>query len=116
MAACAKGPRARTAWQGHGQSLRGDEPPSVRATHELAVLSDRLPRAGGKAVGGWWKRQFGPEFNLVGADRAPVAREARCVGSVKWLGTPSDAHGLSAFSRRAVQASIPTIRPGILGL
>ncbi|MFF4605162.1 hypothetical protein ACFY12_20815 [Streptomyces sp. NPDC001339] len=76
----------------------------IREALELAVLSDRLPRAGVKAVGSWWNRQFGPELNLVGADRAPVAREARFVGSVKSLGTPFDAHGLSTFLRRAASA------------
>ncbi|PWU43429.1 ATPase [Micromonospora globispora] len=47
-------------------------------------------------VGGYWTRTNDPEIDLVGADRAPVARRITFVGSVKWLeNSPFDAHDLS---------------------
>ncbi|WP_241825015.1 DUF234 domain-containing protein [Micromonospora sp. CB01531] len=46
-------------------------------------------------VGGYWTRTNDPEIDLVGADRAPVARQITFVGSVKWLeNRPFDAHDL----------------------
>ncbi|RQW84029.1 ATP-binding protein [Micromonospora globispora] len=47
-------------------------------------------------VGGYWTRTNDPEIDLVGADRAPVARRITFAGSVKWLeNSPFDAHDLS---------------------
>ncbi len=50
----------------------------------LRRLPERLP-AGTRAVGGYWTRANDPELDVVGADRAPVARAITCVGSIKWL-------------------------------
>lgn len=37
------------------------------------------------AIGGYWTRTNNPEVDLVGGDRAPVAKQITMVGSVKWL-------------------------------
>lgn len=39
------------------------------------------------AVGGWWPRSNHPEVDLVGADRASVARRISFVGTIKWHDT-----------------------------
>jgi hypothetical protein len=53
-----------------------------------------LPWPDAHTVGGWWNRQFNPEIDLVGADRAPGATRILFCGSLKWLGTPFDTHDL----------------------
>jgi len=87
--------------------------PMVREALELAALDDGLPWPV-QVVGGWWNRQFNPEIDLVGADRAPVAQEILFAGSVKWLGVPFDDHDLTALTTSAVQ--IPGFAPGKSGL
>lgn len=54
-------------------------------------------------MGGWWNRQFNPEVDLVGGDRAPVARQLLFAGSVKWLGTQFDSHDLAVLAAGAAQ-------------
>lgn len=63
---------------------------------------ERLPperRPGGADVfGGYWTRTNDVEIDIVGADRAPVARRVLAVGSIKWLESrPFDRHDLSAL-------------------
>jgi hypothetical protein len=65
-------------------------------------------------VGGWWNRQFDPEVDLVGVDRAPAAGTVAFVGSVKWLSSPFDGHDLTDLVRSAPQ--VPGFRPGGTGL
>ncbi|MQY27175.1 ATP-binding protein [Nocardia aurantia] len=77
--------------------------PMVRQSLELAALSGRLPWPDVQNVGGWWNRQFNPEVDLVGADRAPVASRIHFAGSVKWLGTAFDKHDLHELRRSAAQ-------------
>lgn len=69
----------------------------------LSLAADGLPWPGASAVGGWWNRAFDPEIDLVGADRAPVARTLYYAGSVKWLDQPFDSHDLAALQRGAGQ-------------
>ncbi|GHJ45223.1 hypothetical protein Cs7R123_25650 [Catellatospora sp. TT07R-123] len=88
--------------------------PLVRQALELAALGGELPWPGAEAVGGWWNRQFDPEVDLVGADRAPVAQRIWFAGSVKWLNTPFDGHDLAELVRGA--ARIPGFEPGVSGL
>jgi hypothetical protein len=71
----------------------------------LSLAADDLPWPEATAVGGWWNRAFNPELDLVGADRAPVARTIYYVGSVKWLEQPFDDHDLSQLQRGA--AAVP---------
>jgi hypothetical protein len=54
-------------------------------------------------VGAWWNRAFEPEIDLVGADRAPVARKLWYVGSVKWLDRPFGGPDLAVLQRNAPQ-------------
>ena len=96
-------------------SLRGRVvEPLVRESLELAALSGELPWSEVDAVGGWWNRRFDPELDLVGADRAPVARRLSFVGSVKWLNTPFGDHDLAAL--RHDSAQVPGFVPGETGL
>lgn len=65
-----------TSWRG-----RAIEPVIREA---LRRLPERLPDDT-RAVGGYWTRTNDPEIDVVGADRAPVAKKITCVGSIKWL-------------------------------
>ncbi|MFC7481646.1 ATP-binding protein [Luedemannella flava] len=82
--------RIRTQWSSwRGRAI---EPVVREALRRLPV--GRLP-ADTAVVGGYWTRTNDPEIDLVGADRAPVARRVTLVGSVKWLEQrPFDAHDL----------------------
>jgi hypothetical protein len=100
--------RRWTAWRGRAVE------PIVRQSLELAALSGRLRWPEVEAVGGWWNRQFDPEIDLVGADRAPVATKIFFVGSIKWLAGPLDRHDLTA-TRRAV-TQVPGYDPATTGL
>ncbi|GAA2737396.1 ATP-binding protein [Actinocorallia aurantiaca] len=100
--------RRWTTWRGRAVE------PLVRQSLELAALSGDLPWPEAEAVGGWWNRQFDPEIDLVGADRAPVARRIFFAGSVKWLAAPFDAHDLAALRRGVVQ--IPGYDPASTAL
>jgi AAA+ ATPase superfamily predicted ATPase len=79
--------------------------PLVRESLELAAASGELPWPEVGAVGGWWNRQFDPEIDLVGADRAPVAERIMFVGSIKWLTAPFDRHDLARL--RAAAPAVP---------
>jgi hypothetical protein len=69
----------------------------------LSLAAEDLPWPEATAVGGWWNRAFDPEIDLIGADRAPVARTLCYAGSVKWLDQPFDSRDLAALQRGAVQ-------------
>ncbi|HEY1616056.1 MAG TPA: DUF234 domain-containing protein, partial [Streptosporangiaceae bacterium] len=96
------------AWRGRAVE------PVARQALELAAADDELPWPGTEAVGGWWNRQFDPEVDLVGADRAPVAKQVTFAGSVKWLASPFDRHDLASLNRAAPQ--VPGFVPGSSGL
>lgn len=100
--------RRWTSWRGRAIE------PLVRQSLELALAAGGLPWPDVETVGGWWNRQFNPEVDLVGVDRAPVARHVFFVGSVKWLGTPFDAHDLAELSNAAAQ--VPGFTHGTTGL
>jgi uncharacterized protein len=76
----------------------------------LSLSASDLPWPEAIAVGGWWNRAFQPEIDLVGADRAPVAREIYYVGSVKWLDRAFDDHDFAALQRDAI--AVPGFEPG----
>ncbi|GAA1397085.1 ATP-binding protein [Catellatospora coxensis] len=88
--------------------------PLVREAMELAAAAGDLPWSQVTAVGGWWNRQFDPEVDLVGVDRAPVAREVAFAGSIKWLSGPFENRDLSALVTSAAQ--IPGFDPASAGL
>jgi hypothetical protein len=84
-----------TSWRGRAVE------PLVRASLEQAAINGSLPWPQAQAVGGWWNRRFNPEIDMVGADRAPVASRIHFCGSLKWLGTPFDAHDLRGLREGA---------------
>jgi len=72
--------------------------------HEaLSRAAAELPWPDATAVGGWWNRAFDPKIDLVGADRAPVARTLFYAGSIKWLDRPFDDRDLAELRRGAAQ-------------
>lgn len=88
--------------------------PLVRSSLEQATVTGSLPWPQAHVVGGWWNRQFNPEIDLVGADRAPVAAQIYFCGSVKWLASPFDAHDLQQLREGARQ--VPGFDPDHAGL
>lgn len=85
------------------------------------VIRDALTRAATEfewpdatAVGGWWNRAFDPEIDLIGADRAPVARRLFYAGSIKWLEQPFDSRDLAVLLRDA--ARVPGFEIGATAL
>jgi AAA+ ATPase superfamily predicted ATPase len=76
----------------------------------LSLAATELPWPEATAVGGWWNRAFDPEIDLIGADRAPVARTLWYAGSVKWLNHPFGSKELADLQRAAPQ--VPGFDPG----
>ncbi|BBH68255.1 hypothetical protein ACTI_49400 [Actinoplanes sp. OR16] len=69
------------------------------------------------AVGGWWNRQFNPEIDLVGADRAPIATRLHFCGSITWLSKPFDAHDLRELREGVQQVpGFDSTRTGLIGV
>jgi AAA+ ATPase superfamily predicted ATPase len=100
--------RRWAAWRGRAVE------PLIREALELAAASGDFPWPDTEVVGGWWNRQFSPEIDLIGADRAPVASTLSFAGSVKWLASPFDQHDLTALRTSAPQ--VPGFIPGTTGL
>ncbi len=75
--------------------------PVIREALSLAAADLPWPEA--SAVGGWWSRTFDPEIDLIGADRAPVARRLWYAGSIKWLEHPFGSRDLADLQRGAPQ-------------
>ncbi|TDD91121.1 ATP-binding protein [Actinomadura darangshiensis] len=96
--------RRWTTWRGRAVE------PLIRQSLERP----ELPWPDVETVGGWWNRQFNPEIDLVGADRAPVANRICFVGSIKWLNGPFDAHDLVDLRRAAAQ--LPGLDPATTGM
>ncbi|CAM5258896.1 hypothetical protein STENM223S_03036 [Streptomyces tendae] len=72
--------------------------PVVREASARLLPDGHLPAA--RAVGGHSTRTNDVEIDVVGADRAPVAKEFVLVGSVKCLEqSPFDRHDLAALLR-----------------
>lgn len=96
--------RIRENWTGWSGRAVG---PLVREALARILPDDRLPVA--PSVGGYWTRTNDVEIDIVGADRAPIARELLFVGSIKWLEqSPFDRHDLADLHRhRAVLTGEP---------
>lgn len=97
-----------TSWRGRAVE------PLIRASLEQATTSGFLPWPDAHTVGSWWNRQFNPEIDLVGADRAPVASQIHFCGSLKWLATPFDTRDLHELQQGA--RYIPGYDPQHTGL
>lgn len=100
--------RRWTTWRGRAVE------PLIRESLELAAVTGMLPWPDTEAVGGWWNRQFAPEIDLVGADRAPVAGRIDFAGSIKWLESPFDVHDLRSLQQAV--GHIPGFEQGRTGL
>ncbi|MEV7964857.1 DUF234 domain-containing protein [Sphaerisporangium sp. NPDC088356] len=77
----------------HGRAVE----PLVREALARLVPDGRLPSA--EAIGSYWTRSNDVEIDIVGADRAPIAKELRFVGSIKWLESAFDDHDLQELIR-----------------
>ncbi|MFG1910934.1 ATP-binding protein [Kribbella sp. NPDC048928] len=85
-----------TTWRGRAIE------PVVREA--LRRLTDESLPAGTDAVGGYWTRTNDPEIDIVGADRAPIAKQITVVGSIKWLeNKPFDQRDLARLIRHRSQ-------------
>jgi hypothetical protein len=85
--------RGWTSWRGRAVE------PLVREALARILPAGAMPAAG--AIGGFWTRTNDVEIDIVGADRAPVARELLFAGSIKWLDRATfDAHDLARLQRQ----------------
>ncbi|MFV2008455.1 MULTISPECIES: DUF234 domain-containing protein [unclassified Micromonospora] len=85
--------------------------PLIRDALARLLPDDSLPAA--PAIGAYWTRSNDVEIDIVGADRAPIARELYFVGSIKWHDqSPFDGHDLSALFRHRASLTdepVPTV-------
>ncbi|MBL7256840.1 ATP-binding protein [Actinoplanes sp. LDG1-01] len=90
-----------TSWRGRAVE------PLLRESLARLLPDDSLPAA--PVLGSYWTRSNSVEIDVVGADRAPVARSLLFVGSIKWLERSAfDNHDLLALQRhRAVVTDEP---------
>jgi AAA+ ATPase superfamily predicted ATPase len=81
-----------TAWRGRAIE------PILRESIARLLPSQGLPDT--PAIGSYWTRTNDIEVDIVGADRAPLAKQLLFVGSIKWLETAKfDARDLAALQR-----------------
>jgi AAA+ ATPase superfamily predicted ATPase len=81
-----------TSWRGRAIE------PLIREGLSRILPDEKLPDA--PVVGSYWTRTNDIEIDIVGADRQPVAREYRFLGSIKWLeNSPFDDHDRAALTR-----------------
>jgi uncharacterized protein len=81
-----------TSWRGRAVE------PLIRESLARILPDEHLPAA--PAIGGYWTRTNDVEIDIVGADREPIARELRFLGSIKWLeNSPFDDHDRAALTR-----------------
>lgn len=88
--------------------------PVVRDSLQIAAYSGALPWDDVTEVGSWWNRQFDPEVDLIGADKAPVANNVYFAGSIKWLQSSFDQRDFAEL--RQATPSIPGFAEGNGGL
>jgi AAA+ ATPase superfamily predicted ATPase len=81
-----------SSWRGRAME------PLVREALARLLPDGRLPSAA--AIGGYWTRGNRIEIDIVGADRAPIAKRLLFAGSIKWLDNrPFDQNDLAALLR-----------------
>ena len=94
-----------TAWRGRAVE------PLVREALARILPDGEVPAA--PAVGGYWTRTNDVEIDIVGADRAPVARRLLFVGSIKWLERSTfDRHDMAALLKHRAALTdepLPTV-------
>ncbi|HEX4705399.1 MAG TPA: DUF234 domain-containing protein [Pseudonocardiaceae bacterium] len=94
-----------TTWRGRAVE------PLIREALARRLPDDVLPAA--PAIGGYWTRSNDVEIDIVGADRAPIARDLLFVGSIKWLEkSPFDEHDLADLLRHRAALTtepLPTV-------
>jgi AAA+ ATPase superfamily predicted ATPase len=79
-----------TSWRGRAIE------PLARESLARLLPAHGIPAA--SAVGGYWTRTNDVEIDIVGADRAPIAKELLFLGSIKWFENSAfDDHDLSAL-------------------
>ncbi|MFE6924676.1 ATP-binding protein [Nocardia sp. NPDC057663] len=94
--------RSWTSWRGRAVE------PLIRASLLRLMPDQNWPDT--EEIGGWWNRANNPEIDLVGTDRAPVAKAVHFVGSIKWLENhPFDHHDYDALTRAVL--AIPGTTP-----
>jgi len=85
--------------------------PIVRESLALALPARGIAAA--PAIGSYWTRTNDVEIDIVGADRAPIARQLVFLGSVKWHeGAAFDDHDLAVLARhraRLTDAPVPLL-------
>jgi uncharacterized protein len=81
---CGRGDQVLAAIKEKWSSWRGRAIEPIVRQSLLRLPSGTLPE-GTDVVGGYWTRSNDPEIDLVGADRAPIAKRITMVGSIKWL-------------------------------
>lgn len=94
-----------TSWRGRAVE------PLVRESLARKLPDENLPAA--PVVGGYWTRSNDVEIDLVGADRAPVAKTLLFLGSIKWHDTKPfgarDLLELQAHRARISDAPLPLV-------
>jgi len=81
-----------TSWRGRAIE------PLVRESLLRLLPARGVPAA--PAIGGFWTRTNDVEIDVVGADRGPIAKELRFLGSIKWLeNAPFDDHDMLTLQR-----------------
>ena len=90
-----RGDQVLAAIKGKWSSWRGRAIEPIVRQSLLRLPAGMLPGEA-EAVGGYWTRTNDPEIDLVGADRAPIAKKVTMIGSIKWLDNkPFDGRDLS---------------------
>lgn len=93
--------RIQTGWPSwRGRAIE----PLLRESLARLLPHDDIPDA--PAIGAYWTRTNNPEIDVVGADREPIAREIRFLGSIKWLeNAPFDQHDLAVLQHHRAAIS-----------
>jgi uncharacterized protein len=91
--------------QAGGTSWRGRAvEPIIREALARLLPAQGIPAA--PAVGGYWTRSNDVEIDIVGADRAPIAKQIHFLGSIKWHeNTPFDNHDLAELQQQRARIS-----------
>lgn len=103
-------------WQRRWYSWRGQAvEPVVRESIARLLPTSEWPEA--VAVGAWWPRTNRPQIDLVGADRAPVARELHFVGSIKWReSSPFTGSDAAELARDAIAVPGVTVQTPLVAV